>query len=107
MPPPNPQDPLQALGEQTEALLRELERCDPPQAERDRAHELLLDGCAHALRLDLARMHLERDISRLASVGGPADADELHRLSASLTTVTGMAEDLRGEIARVRSSLDD
>lgn len=69
-------------------------------ATRSRASslELIVDGYAHVLALDVDRMRLEREIGRLAQSG------ELRELSALLRDVTTTSEQLRRllDAARVR-----
>jgi len=74
-------------------------------ATRSRASslELIVDGYAHVLALDVDGMRLEREIGRLAQSGDP-DVSELRELSALLQGVTSTSGRLRGLLdeARVR-----
>lgn len=64
--------------------------------------ELIVDGYAHVLALDVDRRRLERDIARLAGSGDPHAAVELRELSATLADVTGASERLRKLLGEVR-----
>jgi hypothetical protein len=57
--------------------------------------ELVLDGYARALELDVERLSLEREIARLAESGDPEMAGELRELSAVLRRVRGASGELR------------
>lgn len=65
--------------------------------------ELIVDGYAHVLALDVDRRRLERDIARLAGSGDPHAAVELRELSATLADVTGASEQLRKLLGEVRA----
>ena len=54
--------------------------------------ELIVDGYAHVLALDVDRLRLEREIARLAESGDPRAAGELQELSVLLHHVTGTSE---------------
>jgi hypothetical protein len=73
-------------------------------ATRSRASslELIVDGYAHVLTLDVDRMRLEREIARLAQSGDPRVAGELRELSALLRGVTSTSEELRRLLDAVR-----
>jgi hypothetical protein len=64
--------------------------------------ELLVDGYAHVLALDVDRMRLAREIARLAESGDPEVAGELRKLSALVQCVTSTSEELRGLLDAVR-----
>ncbi len=65
--------------------------------------ELIVDGYAHVLALDVDRRRLERDIARLAGSGDPRAAAELRQLSDTLGDVTSASERLRKLLGEVRA----
>jgi hypothetical protein len=65
--------------------------------------ELIVDGYAHVLALDVDRRRLERDIARLAGSGDPHAAAELGELSAHLQDLTSTSEQLRELLGEVRA----
>jgi hypothetical protein len=65
--------------------------------------ELVVDGYAHVLALDVDRRRLERDISRLAGSGDPQTAAELGELSAELQELASASEQLRKLLGDVRA----
>jgi len=73
--------------------------------------ELIVDGYAQVLALDIDRLRLEGEIARLAEAGDPEMAGELRKLSALLRRVTRASEELRDRLdtfrARVESSRVD
>ena len=71
--------------------------------------ELIVDGYAHVLALDVDGIRLEREIGRLAQSGDPDVAGELRELSALLRSVTSTSGQLRGllDAARVRIEAED
>ncbi|HTA15661.1 MAG TPA: hypothetical protein VK781_12470 [Solirubrobacteraceae bacterium] len=69
---------------------------------REGSLELLVDGYAHVLALDVDRMRLKREITRLAESGDPRVAGELRELSALLHDVTETSAELRGRLDAVR-----
>ena len=75
-------------------------------ATRSRASslELIVDGYAHVLALDVDRVRLEREIAYLAQSGDPEVAGELRELSGLLRGVASTSERLRRllDAARVR-----
>lgn len=94
---PNP------LLAQAQSLIRVLPEEDPP-AERTKTEllELIVDGYAHVLALDVAGRKLERDIARLAGSGDPEAAAELRKLSARLRELTSTSEQLRNLLGEAR-----
>ena len=93
------------LRDRAESLIRTLSEEDVV-ATRSKASslELIVDGYAHVLALDVDRMRLEREIAQLAQSGDPHVAGELRELSALLHGVTATSEHLRRllDAARVR-----
>jgi hypothetical protein len=65
--------------------------------------EMVVDGYAHVLALDVDRRQLRRDIARLAGSGDPLAAEELRELSALLLEVTSTSERLRELLGEVRA----
>jgi hypothetical protein len=65
--------------------------------------ELIVDGYAHVLALDVDRRRLERDIARLAGSGDPQAAAQLGELSAQLQDLTSASEQLRNLLGEVRA----
>jgi hypothetical protein len=73
----------------------------------DGSLDLLVDGYAHVLALDVDRMRLEREITRLAAQSGdPEVAGELRELSALLRDVTSTSAELRGQLDAVRARVE-
>jgi hypothetical protein len=68
--------------------------------------ELIVDGYAHVLALDVDRMRLQREIGRLAQSGDPGMAAELRELSALLNEVTSTSEQLRELLDRLRTCVE-
>jgi hypothetical protein len=74
---------------------------------QDASLELLVDGYAHVLALDVDRMRLEREITRLApESGNPQVAGELRELSALLHDLTSTSAELRGLLDAVRTRVE-
>lgn len=71
-----------------------------------RSLELVVDGYAHILALDVDRLRLEREIARLAEFGDPEMAGELRKLSALLRRVTHASEELRGRLDAFRARVE-
>ncbi len=68
--------------------------------------ELIVDGYAHVLALDVDRLRLEREIARLAESGDPEVAGELRKLSALLRRVTHASEELRSCLDAFRARVE-
>lgn len=73
----------------------------------DEAHaatlELVVDGYAHVLVLDVDRVRVEREIARLAESGDPAAAPQLRELSVMLRWMTCMGTRLRELLSTTRA----
>lgn len=69
--------------------------------------ELIVDGYAHVLALDVDRMRLEREIARLAGSGDPEAWEELRELSALLQDVGATSEHLRELLDAARLRIED
>jgi hypothetical protein len=69
--------------------------------------ELVVDGYAHVLALDVDRVRVEREIARLAESGDPAAASQLRELSVMLRWMTRTCKQLRELLgsARARAEL--
>ena len=63
---------------------------------------LIVDGYAHVLALDIERQRLERRIARLAESGDPALASELRENAMTLRAMTRCCEELREVLTSVR-----
>jgi hypothetical protein len=68
--------------------------------------ELIVDGYAHVLALDVDRMRMEREIARLAESGDPAVAGELRELSVVVRCLTRTSAQLRDLLAAVRARIE-
>jgi hypothetical protein len=92
---------------QAESLIRTLSQEDVV-ATRARAStlELIVDGYAHVLALDVERTRLEREIGRLAQSGDPDVAGKLRELSALLGDVSSTSEQLRRLLDTARARVE-
>jgi hypothetical protein len=63
---------------------------------------LIVDGYAHVLALDVARQRLERRIAHLAESGDPTLASELRKNAMMLRAMTRCCEELREVLSSVR-----
>jgi hypothetical protein len=68
--------------------------------------ELVVDGYAHVLALDVDCRRLEREIARLAESGDPEMAGKLSELSALLRRVARASEELRDRLSEFRARLE-
>jgi hypothetical protein len=68
--------------------------------------ELVVDGYAHVLALDVDRRRLEREVARLAEAGDPGMAARLGELSGLLRRMTRVSEDLRARLDLLRARLE-
>ena len=68
--------------------------------------ELVVDGYAQILAMDVDRMRLEREIARLAELGDPEMSAELRKLSALLRRVTRASEELRCRLDTFRARVE-
>lgn len=68
--------------------------------------ELIVDGYAHVLALDVDRLRLEREIARLAESGDPRAAGELRELSSVLHHVKDTTAELRGLLGAARARVE-
>lgn len=95
------------LRTQAESLIRTLSTEDVV-ATRELAStlELIVDGYAHVLALDVDCMRLEREIGRLAQSGDPHVSGELRELSALLHGVTSTSEELRRLLDAARARVE-
>jgi hypothetical protein len=94
------------LRRQAESLIRTLSDEDVLTRATTSSLELIVDGYAHVLALDVDRMRMEREISRLAESGDPAVAGELRELSVVLRCLTRTSERLRDLLATVRERIE-
>jgi hypothetical protein len=68
--------------------------------------ELVVDGYAHVLALDVDRRRLEREVARLAEAGDPGMAVQLRELSGLLRRMTAVSEELRARLDALRARLE-
>jgi hypothetical protein len=68
--------------------------------------ELIVDGYAHVLALDVDRLRLEREIARLAESGDPRAAGELQELSVLLHHVKDTTAELRVLLGAARARVE-
>ncbi len=68
--------------------------------------ELVVDGYAHVLALDVDRRRLEREVARLAEAGDPGMAVRLRELSGLLRRMTAVSEELRARLDVLRARLE-
>jgi hypothetical protein len=68
--------------------------------------ELVVDGYAHVLALEVDRLRLEREIARLAESGDPGVAEQLRELSIVLRDVTRASEELRARLDWARTCVE-
>jgi hypothetical protein len=93
------------LCAQTEALIESLSSM-MASATRSSSLDLVVDGYAHGLALDVDRRRLEREIVRLAEAGDPEMAGQLSELSALLRRMARASEDLRDRLSELRLLLE-
>lgn len=68
--------------------------------------ELIVDGYAHVLALDVDRRRIEREINHLAQSGDPQAAVELRALSELLESVASTSEELRRRLDETRAEVE-
>ena len=68
--------------------------------------DLIVDGYAHVLALDVDRLRLEREIARLAESGDPHAAGELRELAVLLRLVKDTTVELRELLDRARARVE-
>jgi hypothetical protein len=68
--------------------------------------ELVVDGYAHVLALEVDRRRLESEIARLAESGDPGMAGKLSELSVLLRCMTRASEELRDRLSAFRTRLE-
>lgn len=72
----------------------------------DSLAELVVDGYARVLALDVDRLRLEREIARLAESGDPCVAEQLRELSVVLRQVKRVSGELRARLDRVQAGVE-
>ncbi len=72
-------------------------------ADATRTLELIVDGYAHVLVLDVDRRSLERDVRRLAEMGDPTAAQMLRELSLLLRAIKRATQELRDALSAARA----
>ena len=91
------------LRRQAESLIRTLSDEDALAHAAKSSIELIVDGYAHVLALDVDCMRMEREIARLAESGDPEVAGELQEISGVLRSLTRTSRRLRNVLATVRA----
>jgi hypothetical protein len=94
------------LRRQAESLISTLSDEDALAHATKSAVELIVDGYAHVLALEVDRMRMEREIARLAASGDPQVAGELQELSVVLRCLTRTSERLRDLLDSVRARIE-
>jgi hypothetical protein len=94
------------LRRQAETLIRTLSDEDAFTHPTKSSLELIVDGYAHVLALDVDRMRMEREIARLAESGDPTVAEELRELSVVVRCLTRTSKRLRDLLGTVRARLE-
>jgi hypothetical protein len=91
------------LRSQAERLIAALSADDVMSEATAADLDLVVDGYAHVLALDVDRLRLRREITRLAESGDPAAAAQLQELSAMLRWMTRTCQQLREVLSAVRA----
>jgi hypothetical protein len=94
------------LRKQAESLIRTLSDEEALAGAAKSSLELIVDGYAHVLALDVDRMRMEREIARLAESGDPAVAGELRELSVVVRCLTRTSAQLRDLLSTVRERIE-
>jgi hypothetical protein len=104
------------LCEQAEALVASLvdgeaprgylAGLEEPESVAAGSLDLVVDGYAHVLALDVDRRRLEREIAHLAEAGDPGMAARLSELSGLLRRMTGVSDELRARLDALRAQLE-
>jgi hypothetical protein len=90
------------LRSQAERLIDALSDEDATVPDETRL-ELVVDGYAHVLALDVDRVRVQREIARLAESGDPAAASQLRELSVMLRCLTRTCTQLRELLSSARA----
>ena len=93
------------LCAQAEALIESLSSM-LVSATRSSSLDLVVDGYAHVLALDVDRRRLEREIVRLAEAGDPEMTRRLRELSSLLRRMSRASENLRDRLSELRLRLE-
>jgi hypothetical protein len=95
------------LSRRTEALIVTLsDKRAAAQRTKQGSLELIVDGYAHVLALDVDRRRLERELVRLAQDGDPDMAGELSELSTLLHDMVRASDELRGRLGELRARVE-
>ena len=94
------------LRRQAESLIRTLSDEEALTDAAKSSLELIVDGYAHVLALDVDRMRMEREIARLAESGDPAVAGELRELSVVVRCLSRTSAQLRDLLSTVRARIE-
>ena len=109
------QPDAERLCEQAEALLASLAGEEAPrgylagvdpESTAGGPLELVVDGYANVLALDVDRRRLEREVARLAEAGDPDMSARLSELSGLLRRMTRVSEELRARLDALRAQLE-
>jgi hypothetical protein len=94
------------LRRQAESLIRTLSDEDALAHATKSSIELVVDGYAHVLALEVDCMRMEREIARLAESGDPGVAGQLQELSVVLRCLARTSERLRQLLSTVRAQTE-
>lgn len=94
------------LRRQAESLISTLSDEDALADATKSSLELIVDGYAHVLALDIDCMRMEREIARLAESGDPAVAGELRDLSVLVRCLRRTSAQLRELLRTVRERIE-
>jgi hypothetical protein len=94
------------LRRQAESLIRTLSDEDALAEATTSSLELIVDGYAHVLALEVDCMRIEREIARLAESGDPAAAPQLRELSVVVRCLTRTSVRLRELLRSVRERFE-
>jgi hypothetical protein len=94
------------LRRQAESLISKLSDENVLARATKSSLELIVDGYAHVLALDIDCMRMEREIARLAESGDPAVAGELRELSVVVRCLRRTSAQLRELLRTVRERIE-
>jgi hypothetical protein len=95
------------LRERAESLIAALSDADAVAGSAAKSSlELIVDGYAHVLALDVDRLRLEREIARLTESVDSQVAGELQELAILLRLVQSTSVELRGLLDAVRAHVE-
>jgi hypothetical protein len=98
---------IDTLRVHAESLIRELADESAVLADgTESSLQLIVDGYAHVLALDVDCLRLERELVRLAESGDPRVASELRELSKLLRSAMRTSEELRKALSVARARVE-